>query len=327
MRKLLVLVSLIFILCGNSFAFSTEHFVNMFNESKVPGITIEKFTGKLVYANGSALDFYGYDAEEISKLNIDALRNMTQSEVKIQKIISKDKGLDYIVANHIDSKGKVHVVREYASEFTSSGNAYIFITVIDGIEQPVGIFEMLKKSSTFIVSSLLALAAAITALSYKAYKRHRRNSFTDALTGAYSRRFLNQFMKVKEKNDCPNGYTSILVDMDDFKIINDTYGHHVGDEVLKNAVVTFKSFIRKADHVIRLGGDEFMIILVNCSKERAKEIMVSVTDKLKYNSKFEFPVKFSYGIEEFEDKAKLYESMKLADVLLYEQKKKKKMKR
>ena len=80
--------------------------------------------------------------------------------------------------------------------------------------------------------------------------------YRDPLTGAYNRRY---YEEVVRKTIGPAGVA--LLDVDDFKICNDTYGHHAGDMALKTAANTIQSRIRKSDLLIRYGGDEFLLVL------------------------------------------------------------------
>ena len=78
--------------------------------------------------------------------------------------------------------------------------------------------------------------------------------YHDSLTGAYNRRFFQEKMISVSKN------TGIaMIDLDNFKAYNDTYGHHAGDLVLQTTVMTIKSVIRRDDILIRYGGDEFLL--------------------------------------------------------------------
>ena len=78
----------------------------------------------------------------------------------------------------------------------------------------------------------------------------------DALTGAYNRRY---YEEVVRNNIGPAGIA--LMDIDDFKICNDTYGHHAGDMALETVAKTIRSCIRETDLLIRYGGDEFLLVL------------------------------------------------------------------
>ena len=80
--------------------------------------------------------------------------------------------------------------------------------------------------------------------------------YRDPLTGIYNRRY---YEEVARKTIGPAGVA--LMDVDDFKICNDTYGHHAGDMALKTVANTIQSCIRKSDLLIRYGGDEFLLVL------------------------------------------------------------------
>ena len=80
--------------------------------------------------------------------------------------------------------------------------------------------------------------------------------YKDPLTGAYNRRY---YEEVVRKSIGPAGIA--LMDVDDFKICNDTYGHHAGDLALEAAANAIRSCIRNADLLIRYGGDEFLLVL------------------------------------------------------------------
>lgn len=66
------------------------------------------------------------------------------------------------------------------------------------------------------------------------------------------------------------------MDLDNFKKINDTYGHESGDEILKALVQTIKKNVRQSDIVVRMGGDEFLVILRGCKPEKAEEIFQKI---------------------------------------------------
>lgn len=80
--------------------------------------------------------------------------------------------------------------------------------------------------------------------------------YRDSLTGAYNRRY---YEEVARKTIGPAGIA--LIDVDDFKICNDTYGHYAGDMALETAANAIRSCIRESDLLIRYGGDEFLLVL------------------------------------------------------------------
>lgn len=95
-----------------------------------------------------------------------------------------------------------------------------------------------------------------------AFDLYHEKLYMDALTGAYNRRYFED--EIKQMN-----YSAgvALIDLDDFKLCNDTYGHNAGDRVLKIVVSAIRNCIRKTDILIRYGGDEFVLILPDVSKD------------------------------------------------------------
>ncbi len=134
-------------------------------------------------------------------------------------------------------------------------------------------------------------------------------SITDNLTGAFNRGVLNELQLDPED-------TVVFIDLNDLKYINDTYGHDEGDNVLKLLVSTVKSNIRSNDIVVRMGGDEFLIVLKNCSQEKANQIMERILQEFRESD----PLKpsISYGIKAFS--GNLTETIRVADSLMYKMK-------
>lgn len=114
-----------------------------------------------------------------------------------------------------------------------------------------------------------------------------------------------------------NSFILIICDLDDFKKVNDNYGHDRGDKVLQTFANIVKSLIREKDYIIRLGGDEFLILLQECPPDRAKEILSSMWE-LFGNDKF----LSCSGAAVIKKQSETYsETYKRADRHLYEVKK------
>ena len=96
-------------------------------------------------------------------------------------------------------------------------------------------------------------------------------ALTDTLTGLYNRRYLDvHLQKLLQKNrDTKKSLAVLMIDIDHFKAVNDTYGHNVGDEVLKEFANRLQDKLRSFDLVARMGGEEFVAILPDVSEERA----------------------------------------------------------
>ena len=135
-------------------------------------------------------------------------------------------------------------------------------------------------------------------------------SKADALTGAYNRRIIDHLEYDHE--DC-----IILLDIDDMKRVNDNFGHHVGDQVLKGLVKQIGGITRKSDVVIRMGGDEFCVIMKGCTVDMAKEKMDQVASS--FRGKFSsYGVNISYGYVMYEES--LDKSLTQADASMYQMK-------
>jgi len=149
-------------------------------------------------------------------------------------------------------------------------------------------------------------------------------SIKDPLTGLYNRRFfVKKFEEEKERcKRFSKTFSIIMLDIDDFKKINDTYGHNVGDEVLVNIANTIMKRIRKTDIAARWGGEEFVILLPETGLKDAsfvaEDIRVSI-QKIKV-SKIN-KITASFGIAEYRDGDNLYKLINRADEQLYKAKK------
>ncbi|BAU23791.1 hypothetical protein THC_1426 [Caldimicrobium thiodismutans] len=162
----------------------------------------------------------------------------------------------------------------------------------------------------------------------KLIKEYRELSIRDPLLGIYNRRFLIEMLKKEEKKAKRTGkpFSIILADLDHFKKINDTYGHFVGDRILKEFSDLVGSLIRGMDYFARFGGEEFLIMLPEISKDSAvlvaerirkalekHEILISEGQTIKLTA--------SFGVAEYPADALNYEGLiKKADTRLYQAK-------
>jgi diguanylate cyclase (GGDEF)-like protein len=111
-----------------------------------------------------------------------------------------------------------------------------------------------------------------------------RLSNTDVLTGLYNRRYFdNEFERELKRSGRSNNMLSvILLDIDNFKVINDTFGHQIGDEYLKKTAQTLMSvFKRESDIVARYGGEEFIVLLPGINADHARQLAEDLQYKIK----------------------------------------------
>ena len=147
---------------------------------------------------------------------------------------------------------------------------------------------------------------------------------TDALTGVYNRKMFNNviYTKVEEVRKFGFKLSLIMFDIDFFKKVNDTYGHQVGDLVLKEIAKVVNENIRQDDLFFRWGGEEFTILL-NRDLTIAIRVAKHLRESIKKH-KFEKvgSITCSFGVSEFNSKKTLSNFIKEADDLLYLAKKK-----
>ncbi|NPV88147.1 GGDEF domain-containing protein [Coprothermobacteraceae bacterium] len=138
----------------------------------------------------------------------------------------------------------------------------------------------------------------------------------DALTGLYNRTYGEDVLAQAWGDYTRNGRTFVVayLDVNEFKRINDTYGHAVGDEVLRVVARVLRDSVRKNDSVIRWGGDEFLLILRDTDKHGARRVIDRVQRTLK---QLERPLEVSYGIVEPAEVDSLNDLVGRADQLMY----------
>ena len=129
-----------------------------------------------------------------------------------------------------------------------------------------------EKSADFDFAALLTLVGNHVSLiidKIRLFQETKRLSITDGLTGLYnSRYFYKQLdIEIARTNRYGNSFSLILFDIDNFKRLNDTYGHQAGDDVLHELARLLRDASRETDIVVRYGGEEFIIILPNTSEE------------------------------------------------------------
>jgi diguanylate cyclase (GGDEF)-like protein len=223
-----------------------------------------------------------------------SLKQTGEHKIDIHSIMGspiklRDKFIGYIVVEH---------------------NLYKFMT----IELKMFLRSIANQIAIAIENSLL-------------YKQLEKINQTDSLLGIYNRKYFFEFLEKNESKVTANKFAIVMIDIDDFKKINDTYGHQFGDKILINAANIVRNGIDENDVLARYGGEEFILYISDFASE---DIVYNKIERIRcaleessviFNGKEKF-VTASFGISFFPlNGIDINELINKADDLLYEAKK------
>lgn len=223
---------------------------------------------------------------------------------------------------YFEKENKFH----YCISTDISKDIYLIINFVFDTKEEL---DYLKEKISYIKSYINEAAPSIEVkLLMEALQQ---SAFRDGLTGLYNRKFLEEHTKKLIPQALRDKFNIgvLLLDMDHFKAVNDEYGHDIGDKVLKELSRILNETVRESDLIIRYGGEEFIVLLVNIkSEEDALAVANKIRTKVSENeidvyagSKLRKTV--SIGLSMFpEDSSSLESVIKQADIALYEAKSK-----
>lgn len=152
-------------------------------------------------------------------------------------------------------------------------------------------------------------------------------SHTDELTQTYNRRYFMQYLQQEflRAQRSPSPFSIAILDMDNFKQINDQWGHLAGDQVLREMTRIFRGHIRQADVFARYGGDEFIFLFPETNRQEvqvwAERIYIAFAEKSIQVENVEIRPLFSIGVAVFDPGvSNMDELLKRADQALYQAK-------
>ena len=170
--------------------------------------------------------------------------------------------------------------------------------------------------TTFFLAAVFVLSALREAL-----EEEKTLARTDFLTGVANRRFFVELAsaEIKRARRYRRPFIVSYLDIDDFKAINDRFGHNQGDALLRQVAQTIQRSLREVDIVARLGGDEFAIMLPETDGVHANEIMRKIQARLTATmAEMKWPVTFSIGTVTYAaPPVSVDEMIKTADNLMY----------
>ena len=172
----------------------------------------------------------------------------------------------------------------------------------------------------------LMLNSVVLSLLIVYFNIQNGNLYIDYITGVNNRKKLDKYMKEKISTSTGNRtFSAILIDMDNFKSINDTFGHDMGDDALETSAMLLKSCLRSNDFIARFGGDEFCIILDLSNKDDLEATVCRINSSAeKYNEHSTRPYKLGfsmgYAMYDYHSHMNVEEFEKQIDLLMYENK-------
>ncbi|HUQ35208.1 MAG TPA: EAL domain-containing protein [Aestuariivirga sp.] len=227
---------------------ATESFRLLFENNPVPMWVVEKATLKYIDVNAAALELYGYTRDEFLSMTSLAIRPVSEYQRAWDdantNFLFDSGGKDW---EHLKADGTEILVSSYAKPIRYGNREAGIISVIDVTER--------RKQDARI--QYLAEHDALTGLP-------NRRLFLDLLAGQLSKKTPN------------HSYTSIaLIDIDDFKSVNDSLGHQVGDELIVAVANRLEERVGDRGIVARLGGDEFAVLLPMLTELGAAEAVAT----------------------------------------------------
>jgi len=223
-------------------------------ESIGDGVITTDPQGKVAYLNPVAEKMTGWDENLATGKSLSDILNLLDEKtnksvtVPISKWLSQNQR---VRLNHPVILVNRKKTREYTVEFSGS---------------PLRNSDGKVIGAVFVFHNVTKLRTLTNQLSYQATH--------DALTGLINRREFENRVKqaIKSSQNESKNHAMFYIDLDQFKVVNDTSGHHAGDQLLKQLTARLQGLLRESDTLARLGGDEFGVLLIGCPLPRAVEV-------------------------------------------------------
>jgi two-component system, cell cycle response regulator len=290
----------------------SEIFTNQFNFKNFTFMEIDTSKQKMSTIKEVGNTFY-------CKHNIENEPHLCRAARTKNDVISADF---HNTCPYFKEENKFH----YCISTAISKNVYLIINfVFDNKEK----LDYLKDKISYIKSYINESAPSIEVKFLM--DALQQSAFRDGLTGLYNRKFLEEHSKKLIPQAIRDKFNIgvLLLDMDHFKAVNDEYGHDIGDKVLKELSRILNETVRESDIIIRYGGEEFIVLLVNVNTEEdalvvANKIRMRVSEnEIDVYAGSKLRKTISIGLSMFPDDSNSLETViKNADIALYDAKSK-----
>lgn len=294
----------------------------------------------LACMNIVSISLYVYAIYIIKKYqNVKLTLTITQIEIFLHSFIcTLSLGWSYGFQNITLALVSIAFFINFSNKFLShiititQATAYLFLYIYFKDQIIIQNFEseaMYIFNFALIIISLIFLSKLLKILNAMAYidilekqERLQIAANKDPLTGLYNRRGFENTVCEKIIN-CDGGSSIVVGDLDDFKRINDDFGHMAGDEVLKIVSNIIKSNIRKDDYACRWGGEEFLIALLNTDFKNSEFVLNRLREKIhRYKFKFDLietrtSITFGFVYARMTQQIDIILAIQKADKLLY----------
>lgn len=275
--------------------------------------------GIITYVNDKFCEISGYKKEELIGKPHNIVRHPTMSSSAFQELwdtIKNKKPWQGLITN-LKKDGRSYIVHSTIVPILDiDGDIVEYIAIRNDVtefEQAKEQLSTLNKAMKHKVDELYSMAQIF-----------EKQASIDNLTGIFNRSKFEEFFdleleKVKMQR---NNLSIILLDIDNFKEINDNFGHHTGDEVLKSISKIISQNIRATDTLCRWGGEEFIILLPGTSLMQAKVVannLRKIIDEYDFRG-IEYPITCSFGVAIFNNDDTKEVLFKRVDNVLYKAK-------
>jgi len=256
--------------------------------------------GEYIHANASYLKRCGYDISQLVGQKTKILHSGDHSDnfySNLWKKLLNKESVEALFCNR-NSRGEIYYEKQTITPIVKNESVIGFVSIGKNYDE-----EMENKQQL------------------------NRDLYLDVLTKLFNRKMLDLKLNaaVDRYETTGENFSMMFVDLDNFKMVNDTMGHEEGDEVLRLIAKFLKQYVRKNDDIFRYGGDEFVILLYSITEENAQKITQKLEDLFDLSDiKKRYSIGLSIGVGQYEGQS-IYDFFKQTDKKMYTKKRENKL--